>query len=157
MKHNKLLTTTLFLSLGAIAHAGTFIPNATESYNTEDLHKIAFNGDNIVATWEDGQSTTYEFSSLQRILFSDPTTATEAEEILNEEGYEIFLYPNPVIETLHLKGVPSGQEVLMYSSTGTTIGLLRSEGNTLETNVSNLDNGIYFLKIGDKVIKFIKK
>lgn len=157
MKHSYLLTVALLLGLTTNAHAGLFIPNESESYDTEDLHKISFVEGDIVAEWTDGQTKTYEFSSLQRILFTESGTQTEAEIQMAENGAELLLYPNPVAETLYLSGVPADTEVLMYASNGTTIGLLKNNGTTFEANVSNLVNGIYFLKIADKVVKFIKK
>ncbi len=157
MKHNYILTVAMLLGLTVNAHAGLFIPNEFETYNTEDLRKISFDDDSIVAEWTDGQTKTYEFSSLQRILFNESGTQTEVETQMAEKGAELLLYPNPVAETLYLSGVPADTEVLMYASNGVTIGLLQHNGTTFEANVSNLKNGVYFLKIADKVVKFIKK
>lgn len=158
MKHSFFLHTALLLSLVTGAQAGTFIPAEFESYNTEDLRKITFTGDIITAEWNDGGSNQYEFSSLQRILFTDANgEVTETEKNIADKGLDLLLYPNPVIETLCLRGVPENAEVLMCAANGTTIGMFHSTGNTLEANIANVKSGIYFLKVDGKVVKFIKK
>ena len=156
MKQNHIVLTTLLLGLSMSAEAGRFIPSEFESYDTQDLHKISFVNDDIVAEWTDGQTNAYAFSSLQRILFSE-ATQTEAEKQMAETQTGLFLYPNPVVETLYLSGVPSGTEVYLYTSNGTVVGSMLCTGSTLSANVSHLKSGIYFLKIADKAVKFIKK
>ena len=144
MKQNHIVLTTLLLGLSMSAEAGRFIPSEFES------------NDDIVAEWTDGQTNAYAFSSLQRILFSE-ATQTEAEKQMAETQTGLFLYPNPVVETLYLSGVPNGTEVYLYASNGAVVGSMLCTGSTLSANVSHLKSGIYFLKIADKAVKFIKK
>ena len=154
MKQNHIVLTTLLLGLSMSAEAGRFIPSEFESYDTQDLHKISFVNDNIIAEWADGQTNAYAFSSLQRI---SEATQTEAEKQMAETQTGLFLYPNPVVETLYLSGVPNCTEVYLYTSNGTVVGTIPCTGSTLSANISHLKSGIYFLKIADKAVKFIKK
>ena len=156
MKQNHIVLTTLLLVFSMGAEAGRFIPSEYESYDTQDLHKISFVNDDIIAEWTDGQTNAYEFSSLQSILFSE-ATQTEAEKQMAETLSGLLLYSNPVVETLYLSGVPNGTEVYLYTSNGTVVGTIPCTGSTLSANVSHLKSGIYFLKIADKAVKFIKK
>ncbi|MEM7085706.1 MAG: T9SS type A sorting domain-containing protein [Bacteroidota bacterium] len=70
------------------------------------------------------------------------------------------LYPNPSSETIHIRGVTSEiKHILIYSVAGQFIQSVLP--NSDKINISNLQSGIYFLKIitseGNKQIqKFIK-
>lgn len=153
----KFLLGTFTLFLAPTAYAGTFIPNGTESYNTEDIHKIVFDGDKVITVWENGQTNEYEFSSLQRIYFSEPGSQTEAETQLAEDNVELYLYPNPVVETLTLKGLPATAQVCLLSADGKIVRDLECEGGMLQANVSDLPKGIYFLRANGKAVKFVKQ
>lgn len=155
MKHTYLTFVALGLALAASTQAGTFIPAENESYDTETLRKITFDGDVVVAEWADTGTNRYEFSNLQRILFSEGKGDATGSE--SPGALQLFLYPNPVTETLCLDGVPEGAEVLMFGSDGTCMGSFLANGTQLKANVSGIKNGVYFLKIGDKAVKFIKK
>lgn len=153
---NRTVVLLLPLFVAQLAHAGTFIPAQGESYDTEDLHKISFVGDKVVAEWNDGSTKTYDLSSLQRIYFTD-MTPTDVESQLSDQGLQFLLYPNPVVETLYLTGVPQDADVQILSMGGVVVQQLRANGNTLQTTVSGLAKGTYLVKVVDKVVKFVKQ
>ncbi|MDR1737810.1 MAG: T9SS type A sorting domain-containing protein, partial [Candidatus Symbiothrix sp.] len=87
--------------------------------------------------------------------------ATSIDEIsLNE----IRIYPNPVKDELHIN-FPSFENLeslnaQIYDISGRTVGALRAtptDNGTAAINVSNLSSGVYFLKIGDKRVRFVKE
>jgi hypothetical protein len=134
--------------------AGTFVASGTDSYNTSDLHKIVLDGDTVMAVRKDGVSVVYKFSSLQRILF---TESSEVAQISAENGDELYLYPNPVDEELHLEGAPINVSVILMDIRGRRLRQTITDGDRLLLNVSNLSSGVYLVKVGDKVVRFIKK
>lgn len=71
----------------------------------------------------------------------------------NANESKILVYPNPTSEHLFIKGYHPGLPVGIYSSTGKEIrpSLI---GSSIE--VQSLPDGIYWLKIGKQVFKFIK-
>ena len=140
-------------------YAGTFVAGENERYDTEDLRKISFDGDKVTAEWLNGDTKTYDLSSMQRILFSEPAQGelTEAESQMANQGISLLLYPNPVSEVLFISGLPEGANVELLNSNGSSIKPLNSNGTTLQTEVSALNAGIYFVKVNNKVVKFIKK
>ena len=91
------------------------------------------------------------------ILFNEHVVDSRGFDGQQLDITEVFLYPNPVVETLYLSGVPNGTEVYLYASNGAVVGSMLCTGSTLSANVSHLKSGIYFLKIADKAVKFIKK
>jgi hypothetical protein len=151
--NKKVVTLALLIGMGSLAQAGTFVATENEKYGTDELHKIAFNGDEVKAYFTDGTEKTYDFSSLQRIYFTDPTEV----ETIGKEA-ELYIYPNPVNDEVHLTGVPDDAQLSIINLNGTTIMTPQKASNgTAQINVSSLNKGIYFLRVNQKMVKFIKQ
>ena len=154
---NKRILITLFASILCNAlFAGTFIIGNGESHSTEDLRKLVFNNGKIDTYFTDGNMTSYEFSSLQRIYFTevekgDPTLV---EDVTNEG---ILLYPNPASDFINLSGVPTDANITVFNMSGMVIANMKADGNDLSIDVANYKSGIYFIRINSEVVKFIKK
>jgi hypothetical protein len=67
----------------------------------------------------------------------------------------ISVYPNPADNILYIKGVDSPVAVRILSLTGKAV--LSQVIHKDEINISGLSRGIYFLKVKDQTVKFIKK
>ena len=67
------------------------------------------------------------------------------------------MYPNPVDEELHLEGAPINVSVILMNIRGRRLWQTITDGDRLLLNVSNLSSGVYLVKVGDKVVRFIKK
>lgn len=70
------------------------------------------------------------------------------------------IFPNPVRDKLTIRGVESIQTFLITSSDGKIIDDLSIENDTV-IDVTNLDNGIYFLQLTDNtgrngIVRFVK-
>jgi len=63
------------------------------------------------------------------------------------------LYPNPAHNTITIDGTVQGQSITVYDIMGKE--LLNT--NNLTINISNFDRGVYFVKVENKIIKFIKE
>ena len=85
--------------------------------------------------------------------------ATNDETLSNDDllinGLKI--YPNPVVETLYISGNLTGFKVQIYNALGQEVLSLKDVSNI---DVSNLNNGLYFIKIATKnkrtTLKFVK-
>jgi hypothetical protein len=76
----------------------------------------------------------------------------------NEGLNRFYIYPNPVKNTLYVAGALSNFKIEIYSTIGKTV--FKAE-NTNQIPLSQLSNGIYFIKIIEgqksKLLKFIKQ
>ena len=74
---------------------------------------------------------------------------------INENGESVLsLYPNPVNSTLFIEGLEPNSNVLIYN----TLGMLVKSVNTdKEVNVSDLAAGVYMIRCGSQILRFVKK
>ena len=130
----------------------------------------------LVAISADGNTTAYLLSQVQRINVS--TNDTEgAMSVVNKDGYEegeykkiifpslstkicgtevhnVYIYPNPVSNTLYVNGVDEDDtHLIIYDMNGNCIS--GEYGN--EIDVAFLQKGTYILGINDYFVKFIKE
>ena len=78
----------------------------------------------------------------------------------------IYLYPNPAENIIMINNIYSETNISIYDILGKnykSIQINNFENNSISVNVSNLDEGIYFLRIEDinsqllKTLRLIKK
>ncbi len=87
-------------------------------------------------------------------IYIDPAVATGVKQI-NTISSKLIIYPNPVKDILTIKG-KNITTIQIMDINGRTVKILNSN-NTIETiDVSSLNQGIYFVKVGTKVQKLIK-
>ena len=82
---------------------------------------------------------------------------TTAVEDMTEASYSV--YPNPVKDEINVTSKEMIEEVTIYNINGqqTTVNGQQSSSTGMTINVSNLNPGVYFIKVNDKVQKFIKQ
>lgn len=153
----KRITLTIFATLFCSSlFAGTFIADKGVSHSTDELRKLVFSNGKVDTYFTDGSMTSYDFSSLQRIYFTEvevkePTAVEET----SSEG--ILLYPNPAVESVNLSGVPANANISVINMSGMTVANMKADGDVLSIDVANYKSGIYFIRINSEVVKFIKK
>jgi len=89
----------------------------------------------------------------------DSENAVGIEQVQDTE-YEVRVYPNPVRNKLQITTYELQEEVLIqiFNITGQRLlSLVSSHSQEITINVETLGSGMYFLKVGNKVVKFIKK
>ena len=150
----------LFLSMLAIFFASQTLANEVTQ---------------CVAVSADGYKTSYVLADIQRIEIN--ATDTEASmTILNKDGVysseyqkilffffstdieelgisSIFVFPNPVSNTLYIQGVDDDAALEVYNLTGKSV--IKDKGTELD--VTSLNQGTYILRINNQYVKFIKK
>ena len=130
----------------------------------------------MVAVSADGSETSYALSSIERINLISTDTETSmtviSKEGRSQSGYirllftaekttfiegvgevAVYVYPNPVINTLNVQGVDVSTLLSVYNLSGKC--MLQDVGT--EIDVTSLDEGTYILQINNNYVKFIKK
>lgn len=83
--------------------------------------------------------------------------ATSTNELTTRE-HPITIFPNPVAETTTIDAnFSTVQSYQIYSTTGTLVQVGNIQADSPMIDVSNLAANIYFLKIGNQMLKLIKK
>jgi hypothetical protein len=130
---------------------------------------------NMVAVSADGDKTTYALADVNRInVIADANSASMT--VIDEDGNEydgylkilfaesatgveefditsVYVYPNPVVNTLSIQGVDENTALEVYNLTGKSV--LKDKGTELD--VTSLTQGTYILRINNQYVKFIKK
>lgn len=129
----------------------------------------------FVAVSADGDNTTYALADVNRInVIADASSASmtivdndgnqyagyvkilfaEAPTDIEELGFtQVYVFPNPVVNTLNIQGVDETTPLEVYNLTGKS--LLKDKGTELD--VTSLSQGTYILRINNNYVKFIKK
>jgi hypothetical protein len=131
--------------------------------------------ENMVAVSADGNKTTYALADVSRInVIADANSASmtvvdndgnqfagyvkilfaEKETSIEELGFtQVYVFPNPVVNTLTIQGVDENTPLEVYNLTGASV--LQDKGTELD--VTSLNQGTYILRINNQYVKFIKK
>ena len=131
--------------------------------------------ENMVAVSADGNKTTYALATVGRInVIADANSASmtvvdkdgnqfagyvkilfaEKETSIEELGFtQVYVFPNPVVNTLTIQGVDDNTPLEVYNLTGASV--LQDKGTELD--VTSLSQGTYILRINNQYVKFIKK
>ncbi len=84
---------------------------------------------------------------------NDYRTGVSAAGVNDNKTIDFVLYPNPATSQLTINGLATGLEYKVFNSLGQE--LLKGAANSI--NISNLSKGVYTLRIGSTVKRFIKK
>ncbi len=88
--------------------------------------------------------------------------ATEDDDQPNqkEQDGQVYLYPNPIVDKIHLRGIGKGR-LMLYDSRGKKIVEQKNEQPDPSLDISLFSDGIYFLQIaedtGKRVVKKVIK
>ena len=129
----------------------------------------------MVAVSADGDDTTYALADIKRIDVNTTGTSASMTVVLNdgtEEGIfskllfakditsiegigevSVYVYPNPVSNTLNIQGVDETASLSVFNLSGKCI--LLDKGTELD--VTSLQQGTYILRVNNQYVKFIKK
>ena len=83
-------------------------------------------------------------------------TVTECEGVDENDGENVAVYPNPATSMIYIAGVESynNLEVMLVNLQGQVV---KSVANLLEINVSDIESGIYFIKINRDGQQYLEK
>ena len=80
----------------------------------------------------------------------------ECTEGIEETDHVLTLYPNPANDFITLKGVKL-DTVSVFNALGQKVDEFEANGNELYFSTTKYSNGIYFIKAGETVMKFVVK
>ena len=132
----------------------------------------------LITIKADGKEYVYALADVQRIVFAEDSDTMIAEmkgetsevtDIVNVSfGMHDFsdvkaistsylaVFPNPVHTTLTITGADAGSKIDLYGVNGTLLQSVPAQSNATDIDVSSLESGTYFLRVGTKSIKFVK-
>ena len=87
--------------------------------------------------------------------FGTTNVCTSGVQQLTES--KLSISPNPVSSTLKINGCKENEQVLIYNLLGKIIYSQTVSGNQLIIPVEKWNSGLYFVKQGNKIQRFIKQ
>lgn len=157
----KIMALVLMLILGSMANAQVTVTvyltdNTTAAVEVDASGEITFTEDNltVMESTLTGTTTSWAIDNISKVTF-DGDVNTEGIGTVTTADLSIF--PNPTRETITINGIGSTPTmVTIYNVTGTTMmQQLCSEGATI--NVSQLERGLYFVRVGHATLKLAKQ
>lgn len=151
----KTITTFLMLLFASLLFANevnSFVAVSADGDNTTyalaDVNRINVIADASSASMTVVDNDGNQYAGYLKILFAE--TPTDIEEL----GFtQVYVFPNPVVNTLNIQGVDENTPLEVYNLTGKS--LLKDKGTELD--VTSLSQGTYILRIDNNYVKFIKK
>ena len=151
----KTITTFLMLMFASLLFANevnSFIAVSADGDNTTyalaDVNRINVIADASSASMTVVDNDGNQYAGYVKILFAEVPTDIE------ELGFtQVYVFPNPVVNTLNIQGVDETTPLEVYNFTGKS--LLKDKGTELD--VTSLSQGTYILRINNNYVKFIKK
>jgi hypothetical protein len=74
---------------------------------------------------------------------------------------DVKVYPNPATDRITLTSTGehgiSGSAFTVYTADGKVLSTGIITGDVFNINVSTLRRGLYFLRVGDQVVRFVKQ
>lgn len=71
-------------------------------------------------------------------------------------GNRLQLSPNPAKGIIHINGLEKGTEVNVFDMTGKHVRSVLTKDSCLDMDISNMKNGMYIIKSGNKVARLVK-
>ena len=119
----------------------------------QDVKKFYFEGENIVFKLDNGTTTSFQTAEIKKMTLNyTPGDPTEVSEVSTEES----IFPNPAADMLYFNfDVKSDVTLQIFSTTGQ---LVREENLSSDgaIDVSDLNEGLYIVKIDGRTYKFSK-
>lgn len=145
MKKYLLFAVGLLLCLGiSAAHVRQELTINGEAVE-KAVTRITFEGDNIVLHFSDNEQQTVDMDVAVVLSFL-PDTETS-----------IYSLKNAVGNRLDIKGLEPGTQVVLYDATGRIILTATAEKASTQLSTRSLKSGIYVIKAGNKIVKFLKR
>ncbi len=147
MKKIVTLLLSLFLTVGTAFADNSQIVIINGQKVEKVATKITFNGDNAVVSFSDGSSQSADMSQVVIYL----NVSTDIRKV------ETFSFNGLIGDELHLSNIAEGTAVTIYDATGKVLQQVKATDTTLSLNTASLKNGVYVLKAGNQIVKFLKK
>ena len=147
MKKIVTLLLSLFLTVGTAFADNSQVVIINGQKVEKFATKITFSGDNAIVTFSDGTTDTADMSNV--VIHLNVSTDISKVQTFNFNGL--------IGDELHLSNIAEGTAVTIYDATGKVLQQVKATDTTLSLNTASLKNGVYVLKAGNQIVKFLKK
>lgn len=109
----------------------------------------------IVGDFNHDNKIDFSFTNIHvglTILLNTSITTSNA----NAEISDVKLFPNPCLDFLNLENLKQGEDITITNGFGKVIKKVISQNQKVKIDVSEINPGIYFVKLSNKTFKFIK-
>ncbi len=147
MKKIVTLLLSLFLTVGTAFADNSQIVIINGQKVEKVATKITFSGDNATVSFSDGSSQTADMA--QVVIYLNVTT--------DIRKVETFSFNGLIGDDIRLSNIAEGTTVTIYDAAGKVQQQTKAVDSTLSLNTASLKNGVYVLKAGNQIVKFLKK
>lgn len=147
MKKIVTLLLSLFLTVGTAFADNSQVVIINGQEVEKFATKITFSGDNAIVTFSDGTTDTADMSNV--VIYLNVSTDISKVQTFNYNGI--------IGDELHLSNIAEGTTVTIYDATGKVLQQVKATDTTLSLNTASLKSGVYVLKAGNQIVKFLKK
>ncbi|GHT43178.1 hypothetical protein AGMMS49965_16410 [Bacteroidia bacterium] len=141
---------TVVSTPGNISQEGAESPITVEGLTPGETYTFT-----VTVTFEDGTFLTSEASESVTLLESEGegggTGIIDVEEVA-----AMKLYPNPATESVTITGLQGNETLRFYDANGRAVFTRKAANSTEVIPVSQLQKGIYIVRIGTKALKLVK-
>lgn len=123
------------------ANATAVVTDATDLFGDEAARTTS-----VEVTAEDGSTTTYT------IVFTVDNTG-----VANAISNKLSLYPVPATDVLNIKGINGIKSLDIVNILGRVVKTINVESESMRINISDLSEGVYFIRAAEYTYRFIKK
>ena len=145
-------TLHIFLILLLFATSAFADTSQTITINGETVEQVAtkltFNGDKVVITYASGDTSGEIDMESVVIKFSESSGI---------DAIGTYQYNGIVDGVLNLGNIIDGTPIVVYSTSGSVVASVKSAGNNTQIDINGQPSGIYILKAGNQVVKFMKR
>lgn len=145
-------TLHIFLILLLFATSAFADTSQTITINGETVEQVAtkltFNGDKVIITYASGENSGEIDMESVVIKFSDATGI---------DAIGTYQYNGIVDGVLNVGNIADGTPIVVYSTSGSVVASVKSAGSNTQIDINGQPSGIYILKAGNQVVKFMKR
>ena len=142
----------IFLLLLLFATSAFADTTQTITINGETVEQVAtkltFNGDKVIITYSNGENSGEV--DMESVVISF-TTSTGIGAI------STYQFNGIVDGTLNIGNIADGTPIVVYNTSGSIGASVKSSGNSAQIDINGQPSGIYLLKAGKQVVKFVKR
>jgi len=130
--------------------------DGTESTKLLDsIQNFTFSNGTLLLKFITGSTGSYGVSTISKLYFESVPTGIA--DVTSKATGTITIYPNPVGNSINIQNLPGGTSIVhIYRMDGVMVLYTQVSSSSTSIDVSNLETGLYLLKVNEQVLKFIK-
>ncbi len=125
------------------------IEASRDGTNYEEITKIKAEGNSSKTTYYNQtiENNNYSYLKLSQKDFDGKENELKIIALDCKDKNEIYLFPNPTNQFVNIQNLKLNSEIILKDATGKTISIENNNSINFQFDLSNLNYGIYFIKI----------